>query len=108
MAGSALVEVLVFNDVGVVVIQKMKWVATRRIVEIKTMVEIKNSCSQPRLDLAGSCAPVFESGDDTYMKRAAINCRCLGSSWKNHQFCEDRLGIEVGHVVSFWTGCVEF
>ena len=87
MASSALVEVLVFNDVGVVVIQKMKWVATRCLVEIKTMVEIKDSCSQPRLDLAGSCAPVFESGDDTYMKRAAIYFCSLGSSWKNYQFC---------------------
>ena len=68
-------------------IQKMKGVATRCLVEIQTMVEIKDSCSQPRLDLAGSCAPVFESGDDTYMKRAAIYFRSLGSSWKNNQIC---------------------
>ena len=87
MAGSTLVEVLVFNDVGVVVIQEMNWVTTRCLVEIKTMVEIKDSCSWPRLDLAGLCTRVFESGDDTYLKRDAIYFQSLGSSWKNNQFC---------------------
>ena len=45
---------------------------TRRLLEMKTMVEMKDSCCQLRLNLAGLCAPVLELGDDTYMNRAEI------------------------------------